>query len=277
MGGIGDYIGDAAEGIGMSTGKMENPYTKQMGQLADKGLGNSTNLNMDFGKQIQDQQNYAQGLMNKYDQDVANNLAAIQNNYGRSADFFKGNQSNLVKQYEDLISGKAPSITGEWLKTGMNENLAAQQAQAASQRGSNPMAQRLLMQNAANANQQTAQQGATMGLQEKQSLMSGLGGLLGQYRGQDIQDLLRQQNYDLGMRNNNLGLRGLGKQAWGTGLDFTKGMSQLGFGRDLGQYEAQLRALSGAGQGKQQQVENFWNFQDKMADAAKMAAGMPSG
>ena len=101
---------------------------------------------------------------------------------------FRNYQMNLAKSLQEQANGGGPpSIAQQMLQNQTNQNIMAAQSQAGSMRGVNPaMALRLTQNQAANANQQAANQGAMLRSQEIQAAQNALGGITSNARGQDI-------------------------------------------------------------------------------------------
>lgn len=96
-------------------------------------------------------------------------------------------QQQLGNMLMQSAEGKGPSVAQAQLQQATDQNIAQQQALAASMRGVNPaMAARLAANNSANAQQQAANQSAIIRAQEQQSAQGQLGNVLANTRGQDI-------------------------------------------------------------------------------------------
>lgn len=101
---------------------------------------------------------------------------------------FAADQRWLLDQLRAQALGQGPSLAKEQLRLGADQNVAAQQALAATGRGNAAMAARQAAQNTANINQNMAGQAALAGIQERLGALGQIGGVAGQARGQD-QDL----------------------------------------------------------------------------------------
>jgi hypothetical protein len=102
-------------------------------------------------------------------------------------DQFRQGQVGFVNQLQNMANGQGPSLVQNQLQQATDQNLAQQQALAASARGGNSgMAQRIAAQNAGNIQQQAAQQSAGLRQQEMLGAYGMLGNQLASARGQDI-------------------------------------------------------------------------------------------
>ena len=90
-------------------------------------------------------------------------------------------QRGLADMLQQQAMGQGPSVATEQLKMGQNRNLSQQQAAAASMRGRNVgLGQRLIQQQAGQANQEVAAQSAAMRAQEQMGAREQLAGVLQQ-------------------------------------------------------------------------------------------------
>lgn len=100
---------------------------------------------------------------------------------------FRGGQAQLVSDLQAQAAGNGPSLAQDQLRQGTDRNIAQAMALQASQRGTNAASgMRNIAQNTALANQQAAQQAATLRVQEQLAGREQLGNVLGAARGQDI-------------------------------------------------------------------------------------------
>jgi hypothetical protein len=100
---------------------------------------------------------------------------------------FRDQQLGLANSLGARVAGRAPSVAEIQMNQGLDQNIQAQMAQAASARGvSAGMNQRNLAQNLAATNQQAVGQGAILRAQEQAAAEQNLGALLGSARGQDV-------------------------------------------------------------------------------------------
>jgi hypothetical protein len=109
-------------------------------------------------------------------------------------------QLGLMNQLQQQANGQGPSQAGMMLNQGMSASLKAQQAAAASARGNMNAAlqSRMLGQQAASMQQQTAGQAAQMKVQEQFAAQQALAGLSTGMRGQDLG--VAQQQAALGLQ-----------------------------------------------------------------------------
>lgn len=137
MGGIVKTVGGVAgDLIGGITGGAAN----QMSGGGPAQVGNSTGLDLNFGQQI-----------------AARNANT------------NANQAQLDAALASALAGTGPSAAMSTLQAATDQNIAQQQAMAASARGSNVgLAQRGAMMNAAATQQQASNQAATLRAQEMQ-------------------------------------------------------------------------------------------------------------
>jgi len=182
-------MGKVVKGIGKSLGRAIG-----LGGAGD--VGNNTGLNLNFGQQIKDR------------------------NAINPTEAYDKQQMALNKQLMNQAQGIGPSVAGMQLQQATDQNIAQQQALAASARGGNVgMAQRIASQQAGQIQQQSAQQMGLLRLQEQQQAQ----GLLNSGIGQGGSMALNNQ---------------AGKDAFSS--DFTK----AGTTRDIGQ---QTAAAAGGG------------------------------
>lgn len=99
----------------------------------------------------------------------------------------RGQQNMLAGQLAQTAAGQGPSVASLQLQQGLQQQLAQQQAAAASMTGdANPfLAQRQAQQLGAQAMQQTNAAAAQARIQEQLNAQNNLGSLLGTMRGQD--------------------------------------------------------------------------------------------
>lgn len=129
---------------------------------------------------------------------------------------FTGIQNQLSGDLLAASRGEGPSVAVAQQQQALDRNVANQYALAASQRGRDPsMAFRTAMINAANMQQATAADAATLRAQEVASARGLLGSVAGTARGQDIQRGLgnAQMQNTVGLANNENAMRtGLANQ-----------------------------------------------------------------
>jgi hypothetical protein len=190
-----------------------------------------------------------------------------------------GQYGNLTNYYQNVLSGKAPSLAAMQAQAGEAEALAAEQSMAASARG--PLSGALAQRNAAMQGAQTVQNAAFQGvqgrIQEEQGAALGLGGALnnqgqfvtaqqGQTQNVGINQAQLQEQQNQLNQQGSLAYANLGQQT---------ALAQLQAGEEYG--NAQLAAQ---GQGQQlsefnaQQQNNFW---DKIWGGGTSALGSAFG
>lgn len=98
----------------------------------------------------------------------------------------RGYQNQLLQALAQQSRGQGPSLADMQMKQGMESNLAAIRANAASSRGGYGARQGSMTQALASANTQAANQAMMGRLAEQQQAQQMLGALSGQMRGQDI-------------------------------------------------------------------------------------------
>jgi hypothetical protein len=222
--------------VDMITG---GPKTDISSNLTDPRLGNQTGLNMDFGGQIRDR--------NQFSLDMA------------PQDEFRSQQMDFAKQLAAQSRGEGPSLAQQQLKQATDQNLASQMAAAASQRGvQGGLGQRLVAQQAANTQQQAAQGSALARTNEQLQAQ----GLLG--------------NALQGGRQQDLGAQGLNLQNQQAKDAFTQSLIGLGNQRDLGLLNAQVQGGQAAGQLEEAQNarrgKGFGNFLSGLGGGIMQAA-----
>jgi hypothetical protein len=121
-------------------------------------------------------------------------------NYGAKNEF-RGGQVDLMHDLQDQAAGQGPSLAQAQLKAGTDQNIAAQMAMAASQRGGGGFGARLAAQNMASSQQQAAQQAAQLRMQEQLTARQGLGQLLASGRGADLGMAEMASNRDVAKMN----------------------------------------------------------------------------
>ncbi len=100
-------------------------------------------------------------------------------------EFTNAANQQLIQQLQATSQGQGPSLAQAQLKAMQDRGLAQTMAAAASQRGGNPaLAQRQLMMQQAAGGRANAQQGALLGLQERQQAQGLLAGQLTAGQGQ---------------------------------------------------------------------------------------------
>ncbi len=100
-------------------------------------------------------------------------------------DFTNAANQALIQQLQGQSQGQGPSLAQAQLKAMQDRGLAQTMAAAAAQRGGNPaLAQRQLLMQQAQAGRANAQQGAILGLQERQGAQQLLAGQLTAGQGQ---------------------------------------------------------------------------------------------
>lgn len=100
---------------------------------------------------------------------------------------FRQDQRGLISQLQQQAAGRGPSVAGLQMQQGLDQAIAAQQAQAASARGMSPaLAQRMAAQQGAAMQQGSVNQAAQMRAQEQLAAQQSLGSMLAGARGQDI-------------------------------------------------------------------------------------------
>lgn len=169
MGGIVNTVGGLLgfSGPNSQTGAVKKKYWD------DPYLGQNTDLLNQERQRVQDQQAFLA------------NQTGIDNS---QADQTRGQQQGLIQNYQDQISGQAPSIAQQQLFQGQQNNMKNALALSASGRGRvNPgLAQRNLLNSNAAGMADTNAQAALLRAQEQQAAQQGLSGLLGNMRGQDM-------------------------------------------------------------------------------------------
>lgn len=137
---------------------------------------NSTGLNLKFGQQIKDRN--ALNPAGAYDQQ----------------------QMALNKQLMNQAQGIGPSVAGAQLQQATDQNIAQQQALAASARGGNVgMAQRIASQQAGQIQQQSAQQMGLLRLQEQQQAQGLLNSGIGQGGSMALNNQAGKDGFNLGL------------------------------------------------------------------------------
>jgi hypothetical protein len=108
-------------------------------------------------------------------------------NAGAQQEQSRDMQMSLANQLQQQAAGQGPSVAGQQLQQGLQQQLLQQRAQAASMGGDvNPfLAQRQLSDQGAQAQQATNAQMAMARTQEQMNAQGALGGLTGQMRGMD--------------------------------------------------------------------------------------------
>ncbi len=106
---------------------------------------------------------------------------------GPSDSSFRGNQQNLIGALTARANGTAPSLAQAQMKQGLDAEINAQRAQAASQRGiSGGLAARLAANNIAGAQQATNVGSGMARIAEQTQAQDALGQALAGARGQDL-------------------------------------------------------------------------------------------
>jgi len=157
---------------------------------------------------------------------------------GEAGDRFldaRGNMSQGLGYYQDMIEGNGPSVAEQQMRAGLDQSIAAQTAMAANARGNQAAAMRQAGTAGAAMQMQGNQQAAQLRAQEQQAAMQGYAGLSGQMAGLDLQ----QQ----------MGLAGLGMQG------------QLGAMGGMIDYETERRRQ--AEQEKQNRWDRGWGIFDR--------------
>jgi hypothetical protein len=122
-----------------------------------------------------------------------------------------GHESALQRRYMEDIARGRESVSAMQLKNALGQNVAGQQAMAASARpGQGAMGARSAMMNAGRMGAGLAGQQATAGIQERQSAQNALNNMLLQQRAQDMQVALNSRSNALGI--NPQGASGVDKQ-----------------------------------------------------------------
>ena len=125
-------------------------------------------------------------LDNQYGDALKQALASAGQNPQQEA--ARAQQGGLAQALQARVSGQAPSAAGLQLQQGLDAQISAQRAQAASARGVSPgMAQRLAARNIAQSQQATNQQAASLRAGEQAQAEQTLGQVLSGMRGQDLQ------------------------------------------------------------------------------------------
>lgn len=158
---------------------------------------------------------YAEGsnpnlVTNDYSQYLKDALAANATTPKNTVDFGLSNQTRgrndaLLDALNASAEGRGPSLAQQQLQQSTQQNIANSQSQLGSARGMNPaLAARLILQNSATQNQNMAQQGATLRLQEQMAARQQLSEALRAQRQQDLSQALGGSQADLAASDLNL-------------------------------------------------------------------------
>lgn len=182
--GLGDMLSSVFGG-GNDYQTAVTPFLGKPGASAQDVYSNYQNQNRDFQRSIDQAQNL------KLPQNVLN-FNAANNTIGQ--------QQGLIDQVLAMGRGEGPNPALDQLRMTTDENVKQAAAQAAANRGINPMlAARMASQNQAAANQQAAGQGALQAAQQQIAAQQLGGGLLGQQVGQQMQQAGMQGQMGLGL------------------------------------------------------------------------------
>lgn len=122
-----------------------------------------------------------------------------------------GDEAGMQRKYMEDIARGRESVSAGQLKDALGQNVAGQQAMAASARpGQGPMAARGAMMNAGRMGAGLAGQQATAGIQERQSAQNALNQMLMTQRQQELQAALQSRSTAMGI--NPQGDSGVDKQ-----------------------------------------------------------------
>lgn len=145
-----------------------------MGSVLSGILGTSSNFQANTGGQ-------------NYGANIAAQQAALGN--------VQGQQQNLAQALQQQASGAGANPAQAMLNQATNRNIKQSTGLIASQKSMNPaLVQRLAAQNAAQAGQEAAGQGALMQAQQSQNALGQIGGLYGQMAGQNLTAMGQNQN-----------------------------------------------------------------------------------
>lgn len=174
-------------------------------------------------------------------------------------------QTSLFDQMQAQASGQAPSAAEMQLKQAQEQNVAAMQSAAASQRG--PLAgatQRSLMYGAQQGNLQASQQMAQMRAQEQARAQGALAGALQGARQQDIEAMMQQQGLNQQM------------QSLGYNLGFQQDTNQLDANQNR-MNMAQQQAMDAANRSSQQATAMMQVGSSALSSVGNIAASAVGG
>jgi len=130
----------------------------------------------------------------------------------------QGQQQNLAQALQQQSQGIGANPAQAMLNQASDRNIKQNAGMIASQKSINPaLAQRLIAQNAANAGQEAAAQGATMGAQQQLAAQGQLSGLYNQMAGQNLGAMGQYQSALANVNNANANVAA-GNQQTNTGL-----------------------------------------------------------
>lgn len=185
-GGPAQFQGGPMPGAGM--GPTMNMHPTPQSNAPPSSMGQFANP---LYQQGQASRATGQGIMDQTGRALDNTTNnPLYGNMGGSRD----QQQGYINQLNNVLSGNAPSLAQTQLRQGVDANIAAQNALAASAGpGQANIASRAAMNNAAIANQNLSGQSAALRAQEEQNALSQLGGATTNMRGADITALGQSQ------------------------------------------------------------------------------------
>lgn len=134
----------------------------------------------------------------------ADNMNASQIN--RQDEYGRQGQMSLIGQLQDQAAGRGPSLAGSQLRDAQDRNAKQSLSMAASMHGNgnSALAQRNVMNNLQQGNQQVAHDAAQARIQEQMNAYGALGSQLGNMRSQDIGVNTSQATFNQGATQNNM-------------------------------------------------------------------------
>jgi hypothetical protein len=184
-------------------------------------------------------------------QNYGANIAAQQAALGN----VQGQQQNLAQALQQQAAGVGANPAQAMLNQATNRNIKQSTGMIASQKSINPaLVQRLAAQNAAQAGQEAAGQGALMQAQQSQNALGQMGGLYGQMAGQNLAAMGQSQNALSNQNAVNAGVAQGNQAAAGNivggllgGAGAMMGMGASGGAGALGKLGAGIGGTRGAG------------------------------